>query len=44
MPRRYRRKTYQPKIGAFFRRPIVQLGILAVIIVVIYILAITAGK
>lgn len=39
MPKKSRRKTYQSETSAFLRKPIVQIGILAVVAVVVIMLA-----
>ena len=43
MPKRSHHKTPKSKTGAFFRKPIVQIGILAIVALVIYLLAVSVG-
>lgn len=43
MPKRSNRKTSQSQTGAIFRKPVVQIAIVAVVALVVYLLAISAG-
>lgn len=44
MPKRTHRKSSQSQAGAFFRKPIVQIGIVAIVALIIYLLAVSAGN
>lgn len=44
MPKRSRRKTSRSQTGAFFRKPVVQIGIVIIAALVIYLLAVSAGN